>query len=131
MTGIHRGVHGRIGRLIPCAIYSHFKGHNINLYIVRVSKEPLVIGMMETVQQIVFFVFYSANRLRDLQAELELDEDEQAGMNNMYEQYNFSAISIHLFISAIQFPVSFLNNARPRENEDDNTCEYYRVLYCY
>ena len=37
---------------------------------------------MDTVQQITFFFSYSAQR-RVFQAELELDEDAQVGMNNI------------------------------------------------
>ena len=37
--------------------------------------------MMDTVQQIAFSFNYSAKRLLALQAELELDDDEQAGVN--------------------------------------------------
>ena len=120
MTDIHRGVHGRIRQLIHGINYFHFKGHSVNLYIVHASKEPLVISMMDSVQQIVFFVFCSAKRLRDLQAELEFDEDAQAGKNNRYELHIFSTICIWLSLSySSLLAVSYLNTRRPRGNEND------------
>ena len=76
--------------------------------------------MMDTVQHIVFFVFCSTNRLLALQAELEVDEDAQAGKNNRYELHIFSIICIRLSLSYIsQLAVSFLNTTRPRGNEND------------
>ena len=46
------------------------------------NKESLVRSIMDTLQQIAVCFNYSAKRLRVLQAELELDEDANAGMNN-------------------------------------------------
>ena len=84
------------------------------------SKEPLVISMMDSVQQIVFFVFCSTKRLRSLQAELEVDGDEQAGKNKRYELHIFSTICIWLSLSySSLLAVSFLNTRRPRGNEND------------
>ena len=51
-----------------------FPGHNVNLTTVHARKE--------TVRHIAFPFDCSAQRLRVLQAELELDEDAKAGMNN-------------------------------------------------
>ena len=82
MAGMHRGVQARIRQQTPGAIYTHCKGHNVNLAIVYASKESLVRSMMDTLQQIAFCFNYSAKRLRVLQAELELEEDAKAGMNN-------------------------------------------------
>ena len=65
------------------AIYAHSKGHSVNWTIVHASKVPLVKCMMDTVQHIAFSVHYSAHRLRVFQAELELDEDVQAGLNSV------------------------------------------------
>ena len=86
----------------------------------RASKEPLVFSMMDSVQQIVFFVFCSTKRLRDLQAELEFDEDAQAGMNNRYELHIFSTICIWLSLSySSLLAVSFLNTTRTRGNKNE------------
>ena len=79
---IRRGVQVRIRQVIPGAVYTHCKAHNVNLAIVHASTEPLVRTMMDTVQHIAFSFNYSAKRLRALQAELELDEGAQAGMRN-------------------------------------------------
>ena len=46
------------------------------------NKEPLFKNRTDTVQQI-FVVNYSVERLRVVQAELDLDEDVQFGMNNI------------------------------------------------
>ena len=75
--------------------------------------------MMDTVQQIVFFVFCSAKMLRDLQAELEVDDDAQAGKNQSMNYIFFSTICIWLSLSYISLlAVSFLNTRRPRGNEE-------------
>ena len=47
------------------------------------SRVPLVRNMMGTVQENAFSFDYSANMLRVVQAELEIDVVVQAGMNNV------------------------------------------------
>ena len=82
----------QIRQQIHGAIYTHCKRHNVNLAIVHATKESLVRSMMDTLQQIAFCFNYSAKRMRVLQAELELDEDAKAGMNNRTKlQYTFKS----------------------------------------
>ena len=83
LAGIHHGMQARIRQMIPAAIYTHCKERNVNVAIVHTSKEPLVKCMMDTIQQIAVSFNYVAKGLHALQAELELDEDAQAGMNNI------------------------------------------------
>ena len=51
--------------------------------VVHANKVPLVRSMMATIQQITFFFNYSAQRLHIFQAELQLEENGQAGVNNI------------------------------------------------
>ena len=58
--------------------------------------------------------------LRDLQAELEVDDDAQAGKSKRYELHIFSTICIWLSLSySSLLAVSFLNTRRRRGNEND------------
>ena len=68
----------------------------INLTTAHASKEPLFRSMMDTVEQTAFSGHYSAQRLHVYQAELKLDEDSQAGMNditNVYMYYDNSSLA--------------------------------------
>ena len=53
------------------AIYTHYTGNDVT--IVHARKELLLRKIIETVQQIVFCINYSAKKLRASLAELELD----------------------------------------------------------
>ena len=115
MAGIHRGVQARIRQLVPGAIYTHCKAHNINLAIVHASREPLIRTMMETVQQIAFSFNYSAKRLHALQAQLELDGDARAAMNKRTKlqslcetRWTSRANALYTFKSALTVVVTAL-----------------------
>ena len=63
-------------RVVPGAIYTHCKAHNLNLCIIHACKEPLIRNVMDTIQTIAFAFDYSAKRL--LAYAEALGEDERA-----------------------------------------------------
>ena len=65
MSGCHRGVKTRIQQIVPGAVYTHCKAHNLNLAIIHDSKDALVRNMFGVVQQITFHFNYSAKRQRN------------------------------------------------------------------
>lgn len=63
MSGKYRGVQARIRNVVPGAIYTHCKAHNLNLSIIHACKETLVRNVMNTLQEIAFIFDYSAKKL--------------------------------------------------------------------
>lgn len=57
------GVRARVRQLVPDAIYTHCKAHNLNLCIIHACKEPLVRNVMDVIQTIELAFDYSAKRL--------------------------------------------------------------------
>jgi hypothetical protein len=52
MAGEYRGVQARIKEVVPGAVYTHCKAHNLNLSIIHACKEPLFRNVMNTLQEI-------------------------------------------------------------------------------
>lgn len=63
MAGKYRGVQARIKEVVPGAVYTHCKAHNLNLSIIHACKEPLIRNVMNTLQEIAFMFDYSAKKL--------------------------------------------------------------------
>ncbi len=77
--------------------------------------EALIRTMMETVQQIAFSFNYSAKRLHALQAQLDLDGDARAAMNNRTQlqslcetRWTSRANALYTFKSALTVVVTAL-----------------------
>ena len=73
MFGKYRGVQARIKNIVPGAVYTHCKAHNLNLSIVHACREPLVRNMMNTLQEIAFVLDYSAKKLSIFKEQLAND----------------------------------------------------------
>jgi hypothetical protein len=82
MSGRYRGVQARVRQVIPAALYTHCKAHNLNLAIIHASKEQYARNMMNTVQEIAFSFNYSAKRLLKFRENLENDNLSKAEMEN-------------------------------------------------
>ena len=80
MSGCHRGVKTRIQQIVPEAIYTHCKAHNLNLAIIHASKNALVRNMLDIVQQITFHFNYSAKRQGNFQNCLATDAESTEAM---------------------------------------------------
>ena len=63
MSGVHRRIQAIIKQRIPQAEYIHCKANSLNLAIGHACEEPLVINMLNMLQQIAFSFDYSAKRL--------------------------------------------------------------------
>ena len=80
MSGKYRGVQARIREVIPGAIYTHCKAHNLNLSIVHACKEPMVRNLMNTLQEIAFMFDYSGKKLGIFKEHLSDDENAKDNM---------------------------------------------------
>lgn len=80
MSGKYRGVQARIREIIPGAVYTHCKAHNLNLSIVHACKEPLVRNLMNTLQEIAFMFDYSGKKLGIFKEHLSEDETAKDNM---------------------------------------------------
>ena len=80
MAGKYRGVQARIRNVVPGAIYTHCKAHNLNLSIIHASKEPLVRNVMNTLQEIAFLFDYSGKKLKMFKEQLANDAAARTNM---------------------------------------------------
>lgn len=80
MAGEYRGVQARIKEVVPGAVYTHCKAHNLNLSIIHACKEPLFRNVMNTLQEITFIFDYSAKKLGIFKEHLANDDTAKANM---------------------------------------------------
>lgn len=80
MAGKYRGVQARIREVVPGAVYTHCKAHNLNLSIIHACKEPLVRNVMNTIQEIAFMFDYSGKKLRIFKENLATDNTARANL---------------------------------------------------
>lgn len=87
----------RIKEVVPGAVYTHCKAHNLNLSIIHACKEPLVRHMMNTLQEIAFMFDYSAKKLGIFKEHLANDELAKANMDGHQNLKAWDARSEALF----------------------------------
>ena len=80
MAGKYRGVQARIREVVPGAVYTHCKAHNLNLSIIHACKEPLVRNVMNTIQEIAFMFDYSGKKLGIFKENLATDNTARANL---------------------------------------------------
>lgn len=80
MAGEYRGVQARIKEVVPGAVYTHCKAHNLNLSIIHACKEPLFRNVINTLQEIAFIFDYSAKKLGIFKEHLVNDDTAKANM---------------------------------------------------
>ena len=80
MSGKYRGVQARTREVVPGAVYTHCKAHNLNLSILHACKEPIVRNLMNTLQEIAFMFDYSGKKLGIFKEQLSDDDAARANM---------------------------------------------------
>lgn len=114
----------RIQQIVPEAVYTHCKAHNLNLAIIHACKDAQVRNMFDIVQQITFHFNYSAKRQGNFKNCLSTDAVSSEAMQGRKKlrslcetRWSARADSLFTFKSAFTTVCSSLEDLAQNQND--------------